>query len=120
MFFYMAAWLRQQGYLACREGVSIKKLLMATLWKVNYMLPARTSQILLNLVKTVMLKKYSSLKTAAANYDWDRTTAYPVRIYSNHDGIGLNMRGRQGKSIVEEGDGEKREMLRVPGRKDNQ
>ena len=102
-FFHINAWLKEMGYLHCKNKQSSVQRIKFLVSKIKNALPPITRQLILHAVQVNFLKKLSAFQTRAANFDWSETRAYAVNLYTTYDGIALNLKGRQPNGIVEPG-----------------
>lgn len=102
-FFHINTWLKQAGYLNCKNKQSSVQRIKPLVLKIKNALPPVTRQLILHALQVNFLKKFSALQAKAANFEWCSTKAYAVNLYTTYDGIVLNLKGRQPCGIVEPG-----------------
>lgn len=102
-FFHPNAWLKEMGYLHCKDRRSSAQRVRSLLTIIKNFLPSVLRQLIMHVLQMYVLKKLSAFQTRAANFDWSETRAYAVNLYTTYDGIALNLKGRQPNGIVEPG-----------------
>jgi len=102
-FFHPNAWLKEMGYLHCKDRRSSAQCVRSLLTSIKNFLPPVLRQLIVHVLQMYVLKKLSAFQTRAANFDWSETRAYAVNLYTTYDGIALNLKGRQPNGIVEPG-----------------
>jgi len=102
-FFHINAWMKEMGYLHCKNKKSSVQYVNSIITKIKNVLSPVLSHLITHTLKKYFFKKISTFQTMAANFEWTKTKAYAVNLYTTYDGIALNLKGRQRHGIVTPG-----------------
>jgi len=102
-FFHINAWMKEMGYLHCKNKKSSLHYVDSMLTQIKNLLPPVLRHLIANAMRRHFLSRLSSFQTKVTNFDPARTRAYAVSLYATYDGIVLNLKGRQPHGIVEPG-----------------
>jgi predicted AlkP superfamily phosphohydrolase/phosphomutase len=102
-FFHINAWMKENGYLHCKNKKSSAKVINSILIQAKNSLPPTLRHLIIRTIKTHFLNKLSTFQTKVANFEWNKTRAYALDIYPRYCGIALNLKGRQPNGIVNAG-----------------
>jgi predicted AlkP superfamily phosphohydrolase/phosphomutase len=102
-FFHINGWLSEMGYLCRNNKKSSAHYINDILKEIKNNIPPLLRHLITHAIKTRSLDKLSTFQTKANDFDWHKTKAYAVNLYTTYDGIVLNLKGRQRNGVVEPG-----------------